>query len=89
MGACLAHSRNSKEAIVAGGSGVKGLAVGDTVRKVMDMVQVPDHGHLKAIVRTLAVLKLTGIGSHWKVLRVKDCCDLTYILKGLSWLLCR
>lgn len=27
---------------------------------------------------------LTEIGSHWKVFDVKDCCDLTYILKDHS-----
>lgn len=44
MGTCLVYSRNNKEASVAGGSGVKEGVVGDTVKEVTDVLQVPDHG---------------------------------------------
>lgn len=80
-------------ATVASGSGIKGLVVGDTVRGIidgeMDVVLVPDCNHLSHSKDFGFYKSLTEIGNHWKVLDVKDCCDLTYVLKGPLWLLCR
>lgn len=45
MGTCLVYSRNSKEAFVTGGSGVKEGVVGDTVKEVTNVLQVPDYGY--------------------------------------------
>lgn len=88
MGTCLAQSRSSKEAIVAGGSGVKGWVKRDAIREVVDVVQVSYHGHLSHY-------KDLGFYSDWDREPLesfkckKDCCDLTYVLKGPPWLLYR